>query len=272
MADQTVIQREAPDIEAYKVGLMQDAQALANVPLTLPTQQVAGMTQLQQDALTKAGQMYDPTADLQAARDYLGATVGQDPAAVQAAMDPYIDSVIQGAQQDIFDQSQMQQNQLAGNAVSSGALGGSRAAVAQGILASEAAKQAGNLGAQLRSQGFSDAMQRLGMASQGIAGLGQIEQGLEQSGIGFGFDVGSREQAFDQAGLDTNYQNQLRQMMEPYQRMGFLSDIYAGAPSTSMSFTQGTSPGSASPMQQLLGYGIAGLSAAGGAKQLGLFG
>jgi len=114
-------------------------------------------------------------------------------------------------------------------------------------------------------------MQRLGMASQGIAGLGQMQQALEQQGIGFGFDVGAREQAIEQAQLDALRQSQLQQSFEPYQRLGFMSDIYAGAPSTQMTFTQGTAPASPSPMQQLFGYGIAGLSAAGGAKQLGLF-
>jgi len=273
MASQTAttITREAPEIEALRIGLMKDAQTLAGTPVSLPAYQTAGITQLQQDAINRAMASYDPTADLQAARDYLGATVGQDPAAVQAAMDPYIDTVVKGAQQDIADQAQMQQQQLAANALSSGAFGGSRAGVAQGVLASEAAKQAGNLGAQLRSQGYSDAMQRLGMASQGIAGLGQMQQALEQQGIGFGFDVGAREQAIEQAQLDALRQSQLQQSFEPYQRLGFMSDIYAGAPSTQMTFTQGTAPASPSPMQQLFGYGIAGLSAAGGAKQLGLF-
>ena len=272
MSTQTYVQREAPEVESRKLGLMDSAKTLADTALQLPTYQTAGLTQLQQDALTKAGAMYDPTADMQAARDYLGATVGQDPAAVQAAMSPYTQNVIQAAQQDIFNQAAMQQNELAGNAVASGALGGSRAGVAQGILASEAARQAGNLGAELRDRGYQDAMSRLGAASQGIAGLGAQQQGLEQQGIGFGFDVGAREQAQSQAQLDTLRQSQLQQMMEPYQRLGFLSDIYQGAPTSAMTITQGTNPASASPMQQLFGYGIAGLSAAAGANQLGLFG
>ena len=60
-------------------------------------------------------------------------------------------------------------------------------------------------------------------------------------------------------------------MMEPYQRLGFLSDIFQGAPSSQMQMTSSTSP-EVSPFQQYLGYGIGGLSAAGGAKDLELFG
>lgn len=272
MAEQTYIQREAPEVEALKLGLMESARDLADTPMQVPAYQTAGLTQLQKDALTRAGSMYDPAADMAAARGYLGATVGQDPAAVQAAMDPYIQNVIDRAQQDIFDQSAIQQQGLADSALQAGAFGGSRHGMAQGILASEAARSAGDLGAQLRSQGYADAMSRLGSAAQGIAGLGQIQQGLEQQGIGFGFDVGAREQAQSQAELDTLRQSQVQQQMEPYQRLGFLSDIYQGAPTSAMTFTQGTSPASASPMQQLFGYGIAGLSAAAGANQLGLFG
>lgn len=94
---QTMIQRESPDIEAQKLGLMKSAKALADTPMTLPAYQTAGITQLQQDALNRAGSAYDPAADLQAARGYIGATIGQDPAAVQAAMSPYTQNVIQGA-------------------------------------------------------------------------------------------------------------------------------------------------------------------------------
>ena len=43
--------REAPDIEAYKLGLMKSAQALGSSPPQLPAYQVAGMSQDQLDAL-----------------------------------------------------------------------------------------------------------------------------------------------------------------------------------------------------------------------------
>jgi len=266
------ITREAPEIEARKIGLMDSAKDLADIQLDLPEFQVQGMTPLQLEAIRRAGDMRGIGTDFDSARSYLEATIGKDPAAVQAAMDPFINQVIAGAQQDIFDQAAMQENELAANAIASGALGGSRSGVAQGILASEAARRAGDLGAQLRSQGYADAMNRLGQAASGIAGLAGQQQGLEQQGIGFGFDIGTREQAQGQAELDSLRQSQLAQMMEPYQRIGFLSDIYQGAPSSAMTFTQGAEPAAPSPMSQLFGYGIAGLSAAAGANQLGLFG
>ena len=67
----------------------------------------------------------------------------------------------------------------------------------------------------------------------------------------------------------------MSQMYEPYQRVGFLSDIYQGAPTSSQVIQSqiGSTP-SASPLQQIAGYGIAGLSAlnAFGGGGGGLFG
>ena len=47
------IVREAPDIEAYKLGLLQSAKELVDTPVNIPAQQIAGMSQMQQDALTR---------------------------------------------------------------------------------------------------------------------------------------------------------------------------------------------------------------------------
>jgi hypothetical protein len=84
------------------------------------------------------------------------------------------------------------------------------------------------------------------------------------------FDLGKQEQAQQQAELEAKRQSNLASRYEPYQRLGFLSDIYKGAPSTQMALTQSTSP-QVSPAQSILGLGVAGLSAAAGANRAGLF-
>ena len=48
---QEQIIREAPEIEAIKLGLLQDAKGLAGTPLTLPPQQIAGLSGLQESNL-----------------------------------------------------------------------------------------------------------------------------------------------------------------------------------------------------------------------------
>ena len=48
------IVREAPEVEAYKLGLLESAKKLADKGVTLPKQQVAGMSGLQQEAIRRA--------------------------------------------------------------------------------------------------------------------------------------------------------------------------------------------------------------------------
>jgi hypothetical protein len=58
-----------------------------------------------------------------------------------------------------------------------------------------------------------------------------------------------------QAALDAQRQTELARQYEPYQRLGFLSDIYAKTPTTQSTISQSTSP-SASGLSAALGSGI----------------
>ena len=283
---ETVISREAPDIEAMKLALMQAGIDLTKEGMTLPQQQVADMSGLQKLALDYAGQgigSYMPF--LQGAGDLYGQTTAKfDPTSYQQFMDPYTEEVIKQQYSDINRLGNQQQQNLADSAIQAGAFGGGRQAIGSAEIGRNVLDQQARTGSQLRSQGFQQAMGsamsnfqnrmgRLGSAAGGLASLGASIPSLKQQELGFLFDRGARQQAQQQAGLDTLYQNQLRQQMEPYQRLGFLSDIFQGAPSSQMQFTTGTAPGSGlSPFQQYLGYGIGGLSALAGANKLGLFG
>ena len=135
------------------------------------------------------------------------------------------------------------------------------AAIGEGI--GGIAGQAGQLGIA-----GTEALGTLGLRQ---AALGELGQQMGQRESQFLFDIGKLGQAQQQAELEALRQSQLAQLYEPYQRVSFLSDIYKGAPSSQMAITGGTFPGT-SPAQQLLGLGIAGLSAYGGAQRAGLFG
>jgi hypothetical protein len=50
------IVREAPEIEAYKLGLLKSGKTLADISLQLPTQQVAGLSALENQAIGQTGQ------------------------------------------------------------------------------------------------------------------------------------------------------------------------------------------------------------------------
>ncbi len=85
------------------------------------------------------------------------------------------------------------------------------------------------------------------------------------------FVVLTRTLRLVQQGLDAQRATQMQRLYAPYQQLGFLSDIYRGAPSTQMATTAVSQP-SASPFQQAAGIGLAGLTAAAGAAKAGLFG
>lgn len=116
----------------------------------------------------------------------------------------------------------------------------------------------GQLGTQLSQLGLQQ------------AGLGQLQQQLRLGDVKTLEALGSRDQALQQAILDAQRQSNLQMYQMPYQQYAFLGDIYKGTPS-SQQVTQISQTPDPSTFQQIAGLGIAGLSAAGGAKNLGLF-
>ena len=292
---QNVISREAPEIEAMKLALMQQALARSKAQKTLPTYQVAGFGKGQKDALkTGVGGFEDlltaGTGDLATAVQEFQRTGGRfDPASISDFMNPYEEAAVQQALADIRREGQIAESGLNAQAVGAGAFGGSRAAVAAGELNRNILDQQARTAAQMRAAGFESAAERARAAfeaqqarrqalASGIAGIGgqrlgaaELDQALRFRDIEGRFGLGQLDQQQRQNVLDAQRQSDLQQMFEPEQRLAFLSDIYQGAPSSSQQITAATSPG-VSPFQQLAGYGIAGLSAAAGAKQLGLFG
>ena len=110
------------------------------------------------------------------------------PLHVGAYMNPYQQEVIDRTQQDIERQRQMAMNTLGAQATRAGAFGGSRQGVAEGVLAGEYGRMAGDMAARQRQAGYTQAMDaamrdraaRLGAAQQ-LAGLGQQAFGIGQT-------------------------------------------------------------------------------------------
>lgn len=122
--------------------------------------------------------------------------------------------------------------------------------ISKGQALGQLGGQMGQLGQQYGALG--QATQQLGAADTALlAGLGGLERGIEQSQ------------------MDAIRTNQTQRAMAPYQQLGFLSDIFKGAPSTQMSLTAQSAP-SASPMQSAVGLGVGALTTGAAAK--GLFG
>ena len=270
---QTQFSREAPDIEERRIQLMDTAAKLAaegKTPtagdITIPTQGVAPLTPMQQQAfgdVTGGLGTYQPFLD-QAKQNILGSTAAYDPStAYQQYMNPYQSEVTAG----IESQFQKLQNQAAAQAGQAGAFGGARQGVQTAELGRQQAEAVGqslaqNYGQaqQQAQQQFASQMGRQQQAGQQLAGLGQYQQQLQQGDIASQMAAGSTQQQQAQQIMDAQYRQQLQQIYEPYQRMGFVSDIYQGAPSSTMAIAQGTTP-TTNPLAQGIGAGITGLAA-----------
>ena len=135
----------------------------------------------------------------------------------------------------------------------------------QSVMAAQRAKTLGELGTGMAGIGAAQAQEaarlglgigQLGTTQANIAGLGQNMLGQQAQ---LQSQLGAMQQAQTQRELDARYQNQMRQLYEPYQRMGFMADILKGTPSSQMTTLSQTSP-SPSIWSQLIGGGIAGLN------------
>jgi len=175
--------------------------------------------------------------------------------------------------QNAFEQAkarQAQQSQLTGQLGQMGADVGLRYGQMAGQLGLAGQELAGNLALNYGQQGIQGAQQRADIGTRQAA-LGELGQNMMTKGTETMYTLGGRQQAQQQAELEAQRSNQMAQLYEPYQRLGFLSDIYKGTPTTQQTVTSSSSA-NVSPFQQYLGLGIAGLSAGAGAAKAGLFG
>ena len=100
------------------------------------------------------------------------------------------------------------------------------------------------------------------------AGLGELAQRQGVTDIQTLASLGAMQRGQQQAELDAVRKTNVERMAHPYQQLGFLSDIYRGTP-TSQSTVPTQTGSQPSTAQQVLGLGIAGLGAVGGAKMIG---
>ena len=280
VATQQVTTRLPEFQEQYIADLLTSAQNLfkpvdeGGKGLSMPfvQQQLAGLSEGQQQAIQAALDAgvgsFQPfltesnealTSGLGQAQQ-LAAGAGMSPTAYQEYMDPFLDDVVQRAQDDIGRQGRIQEQQANAQAVGSGAFGGSRAAVLQGEIGRKTLEQQARTGERLRSAGFSQASklaqdaaaQQLRQAqltgglgqtlAGGIAQLGMQGQQMAGQDINQLLGIGSLQQQQAQQGLNVAQQNALAQQQLPFQQLGFLGDIFRGVPALQQQTTQTYTP------------------------------
>lgn len=194
--------------------------------------------------------------------DEFGRPLSYDPQSYRPYYDPYVEEVIDATQRDIQRQANIQRDISAGQAVSQGAFGGSRAAVAEQEIQRAADDRAAREGARLRSEAFNQAQDRgmtafenqlqrgqtgaqtfqnLGTAQ---AGLGQLAQTLGYQDVQNLMNVGGIEQTQRQAEYDVQRQAAIEEAYEPFTRFESLANIFAtttrGTPASEL--TLGVAP------------------------------
>jgi hypothetical protein len=303
MADKTIqeqIIREAPEIEAIKLGLLGSAKELADIPIQLPQQQIAEFSPLQQAAFAGAAQpggiggfqplLAQGTQTLGTGLSSLAGSAGLfQPTDLSAFTNPFQQQVIDTTMAELDRQGQIERNRLGAQAVAGGAFGGSRFGVEGAELTGRIQDARARALAQLNQQNFQQALQtgqssfqnqqaRLQQLGQLQAGIGGQQLGaaqLSQAGalrdIEAQQKLGLQQQQLQQAGLDAARANQQRQLFEPFSRVAFLSDIFKGAPSTQQTLGSQVSPAAPTPsaFQQVAGFGTGLLGTAAAAKSLG---
>ena len=263
---QTQYVREAPEIEARKLGLMDTARQLAETGLNIPTQEVAGFTGNQQDAFDmqrKGLGTYQNYLDNAANMAYQGSVSQYDPQSYQQFLNPYQQYVTQG----IEDQFAKAMNQSNLQAAKAGAFGGARQGVEQANLAGAQAQAVGaslaqgyGQAQQMAMSDFANQQQRLQQGARLAAGLGQQQQQQQAADVTGLLQTGTLQQQREQMEKDAQFKQQMAQIYEPYQRVGFVSDIFQGSPTSASSLTMSTAPGT-NPLAQAVGAGITGLAA-----------
>ena len=181
----------------------------ADLSQTLGPQFVAGMSPLQQQAISQAGGLgaYEPYLTEAAAL--------RGPTAYQQYMSPYQQDVIDTTLQEFDVQTQRGLPGLAAQAITAGAFGGGREGVQRAEYLSTADRNRAALQAQLLQQGFGQAQQLAQQDYLRNIQLAQQAPALASSQIAGLTTLGGLQQAQEQAGLSAQQQLAQQQMMQP---------------------------------------------------------
>jgi hypothetical protein len=189
-------------------------------------------------------------------------------------MNPYMQNVVDIQKREAQRQSGMQGVQQAGQATSSGALGGSRDAIMRAERERNLGQQMNDIQAVGSNAAYTNAQNQFnadqnrglqGLQVAGTAGGQQFQQGMDVNKLQAAY--GAQQRGMGQRGLDTAYQDFLNQKAYPQQQLSNMTSIMRGLP-ISQQTTTGT-PGSPSNLQMLgglaqIGTGLSGFFADGG--------
>ena len=278
MATETTISRPAPFVEDLGKDLAEQAVAFTGVPIvsggigSLSKQtgetdagfkarqdaerafttrqenlaglapQVAGQDRLQLEAQKRAEAglgSYQPFLDQ--------AQAATGPQAYQQFMSPYQSQVIDASLAEFDRNAQMQQQQIADQAVSSGAFGGGREGVMQAEYQAGSDRNRAALQAGLLQQGFGQAQQAAQQQFQNQMGLASALPGLQSGDISTLGSLGALNQAQTQAGIDATREANRMAAYQPQEQLqnygNLVTGIMGGMAGSGTQTSQAPNPG-----------------------------
>ena len=182
------------------------------------------------------------------------------PQAYQQFMSPYQQDIIDTTLAEFDVQTAQGVPQLAANAITAGAYGGGRDAIANAQYASDAARNRAQLQASMLGQGFTQANQLANQGFEQQRQLASLQPSLAQSSVQQLGAAGTGNLAYQQALLDAQQQRSQLAYNEPLSRLNaFGSGIASqasGSPTTTTNTTLGGGAGTVGPLSQALSAGL----------------
>ena len=205
---------------------------------------------------------------LSGAAGLTGTGAGTGAGSVQSYMSPYTTNVIQAMRDQMSDVKAQQDIARNAQAVGAGAFGGARQGVQKSVADTEYNRMIGQMVAQQTGQAFGQGQAARQQDYMNQMNLAQQQPALAQQNIQGIMGLGQQEQQYRQALQDTTAAQQKMSLYEPYQRYGFMGEQLTGLMGGYPGGTRMTDQPTASPMQNMLGMGIAGGLGYAGMKNL----
>ena len=217
--------------------------------------QVAGLSQLEQDARTRAqAGLGSFERFVQAAE---GAT-GISPQAFQQFMSPYQQQVIDTSLEEFDRQAAMQEQRIRDQAVVSGAFGGGREGVLQSEFRTGSDRNRAALQAGLLQQGFGQAQQAAQQNFMNQMGLASALPGLQRADVSTLGQLGALDRGLEQGRLDAQREAVRQAAFQPQEQVDRYANIVTGIMGGYPGQTQTTNIPNPTPLQTALGVASTG--------------
>jgi len=215
--------------------------------------QVAGLSQLEKDARTKA------QAGLGSFQPFVTAAQGATgPQAFQQFMSPYQQQVIDTSLAEFDRQAQAQEQRIRDSAVASGAFGGSRQGVAEAEYGAASDRNRAQLQAGLLQQGFGQAQQAAQQNFMNQMGLASALPGLQRADVSTLGQLGALDRGLAQGQLDADREAARMSAFQPQEQVDRYANIVTGIMGGYPGQIQQTNIPNPTPLQNALAIGSTG--------------